>query len=110
MQIIMDVPEKIVLDFNAETSTRFNPNPSYNMSYLDATFNWLHDRLWAQGHLFVNEVLDSLGMQRTGEGAVLGWTKDTPKNRELWSRVKTRDGDDKFTITLSPDGIITDKI
>lgn len=34
------------------------------------------DRLQDKGHLFLNEVYDMLGMQRTKSGQVVGWIYD----------------------------------
>lgn len=56
----------------------FNDNwneakPEYNFLFLRQQQNWQNDRLRARGHLFLNEVLDDLGLERTKAGAVVGW-------------------------------------
>jgi hypothetical protein len=48
-------------------------NPDYNLMFLKHTLNYANEKLQAQGHLFMNEVLDMLGMPRTPVGSVVGW-------------------------------------
>ena len=44
--------------------------------FLINTQRYLNDKLQAQGHLFLNEVYDALGMQRTIIGTQMGWIYD----------------------------------
>lgn len=48
-------------------------NPEYNLNFLIAQQRWANDRLQSRGHLFLNEVYDSLGLPRTQAGQVVGW-------------------------------------
>lgn len=48
-------------------------NPEYNLMTLKMVQNHANDRLKANGHLFLNEVFDMLGMQRSPIGQVVGW-------------------------------------
>lgn len=61
-------------DFNAFTApTSWSQDVNYINVFLKAQQNYANDLLKAQGHLFLNEVLDMLGLQRTPEGQVVGW-------------------------------------
>lgn len=61
-------------DFNKGTAPLdATMNTEHNFCFLKAQQCTANDMLHARGHLFLNEVLDLLGMQRTSEGAVLGW-------------------------------------
>lgn len=59
-----------------ESSTSWNHNPDYNMVFLKAQQQFLNDRLQAHGHVFLNEVYDALGLDRTPAGQIVGWVKN----------------------------------
>lgn len=59
----------------------------------------MNDKLRWQGHLFLNEVYDALGMPKTRLGAVMGWSrKADPDAIVLFSALQdeTGEGDDNI--------------
>lgn len=57
-------------------SPSWSPAPEHNMLFLRCQQNVFNQILQVKGHVFLNEVYDSLGMERTTAGAVTGWLKD----------------------------------
>lgn len=57
-------------------------DPEHNLFFLQCQQNYANDRLVANGHLFLNEVYDMLGIPRSKEGQLVGW--------------RYKDGIDKF--------------
>ncbi len=55
------------------TNQSWSPFPEYNVMFLRGVQNQTNDRLRAKGHLFLNDVYDDLGMDRTPDGAITGW-------------------------------------
>ncbi len=55
------------------TSKCWEKNPEYNMMFLRAQQTTANDMLHREGHLFLNEVYDLLGIPRTRAGQVVGW-------------------------------------
>jgi hypothetical protein len=45
----------------------------YNRIFIECQQKYANDQLRARGHIFLNEVYDSLGMERSEPGAVVGW-------------------------------------
>lgn len=56
-----------------QTCTAWSSTQEYNHLFVKHTMNFMQDKLRAQGYLFVNDVLDALGIPRTPEGQLLGW-------------------------------------
>lgn len=56
-----------------ETNVNWRRTPSFNKMFLTAQQNYANDMLRAKGHVFLNEVYDMLGMERSSAGAVVGW-------------------------------------
>ena len=92
----------------------------YNLYFLRCRQNYLNDMLRARGHVFLNEVYDSIGIARTKEGAVVGWVLNSdgdnyidfglydgtnPGARDF---VNGREG--AILLDFNVDGIIYDKI
>ena len=65
--------------FFDETCTCWDRNADYNLSFLWMRQAEANERLKLRGHLFLNEVYDMLGMQRTKAGNIVGWIYD-PNN------------------------------
>lgn len=58
-----------------DSNPNWQGNQDFNMHFLGTQESILNDLLHYRGHVFVNEVLDKLGMKRTPEGQVMGWKK-----------------------------------
>lgn len=67
--------------FYDETCANYTKDAEYNLMYLRNQQNWANDLLRTRGHLFLNEVYDMLGMQRSKAGQIVGWVykKDNDK-------------------------------
>jgi hypothetical protein len=64
-----------------ECSVNWSRDPGYNQMFLSTQQSYCNDKLRAQGHLFLNEVLDLLGLARSPQGAIFGWIYDP--NRDM---------------------------
>ena len=62
--------------FFCEGCRGWTKDPDYNLMFLKDTERYLNDRLKARGHIFLNEVYDALGIDRTRAGNVVGWIYD----------------------------------
>jgi len=118
-----------VSPYGASIYARFfdqlNPNwskdPEINKLFLRSQQNYLNDILHARGHLFLNEVYDSLGFDHSQAGSVVGWILhphndnfidlgvfNSAVNDEVRDFVNGREG--SVLLDFNVDGLIYDKI
>ncbi len=64
------------LYFFDPSNVNWKNSPEYNLSYVMAQQTFANQLLNSRGHVMLNDVLDGLGIDRTPEGAVLGWVLD----------------------------------
>jgi len=69
------VPSEYARFFD-ETCTCWDRNAEYNLTFLKMRQAEANDILKLRGHLFLNEVYDMLGMQRSKAGNIVGWVYD----------------------------------
>ena len=55
-------------------------DPEYTLMFLKHQQNYANDKLRTQGHLFLNEVYDMLGIPRSKAGQIVGWIYDEKNN------------------------------
>ncbi len=127
---------KKVFSFDTRTDTvsdysrvfdELNPNwsryPGDNVLFLKRVQRFANEKLARQGHLFLNELYDLGGWERTKAGNVVGWTKDGENSggRVLFScfdiaNLKPTDMafingyESRVFIDFNTDGVIIDKI
>lgn len=74
-----------------------------NYFFLRQAQNYANDRLQARGHIFLNEVYDLLGMERTQAGQVVGWVlgnKDGDNVVDFGLDLDLDDNDRAFRVRL----------
>ena len=59
-----------------EGNPGWDPNPQYTLKFLKDQQKYANDRLEAEGFLFLNDVYEMLGFNRTKEGQYIGWIYD----------------------------------
>lgn len=106
--------------FFDETCSSWNPNAEINLLFLRAQQNYANDKLRARGHVFLNEVYDSLGLDRSQAGSVVGWVLnpegdnyiDFGLNNGESERVRAfvRGHESAVLLDFNVDGLIYDKI
>lgn len=65
--------------FFDESSPYWQKDPEYNLMFLKAQQQYANDLLRAKGRLFLNDVYDMLGIDKTKAGQIVGWVYD-PEN------------------------------
>ncbi len=59
--------------FFDEANENWDKSPEQNMYFLKMVQNQMNDKLKARGHVFLNEVYDALGFERSEAGQLVGW-------------------------------------
>lgn len=59
-----------------ETCLGWTRDAEYNLMFVKQIQNWANDRLESKSYVFLNEVYEMLGMQKTRAGQEVGWVKD----------------------------------
>lgn len=69
-------PTNLVSEYAAwfdKTNPNWNFRPEHNLFFLRAQEKYANHLLQSRGHVFLNEVYDSLRLPRTSAGSVVGW-------------------------------------
>lgn len=66
--------------FFDEGNNNFVKSEELNRLFIHAQERFANDMLHARGHVILNEVYDMLGLERSTEGAVVGWILDGPNS------------------------------
>lgn len=103
-------------------SPSWSKEPEYNLIFLKCQQNWANDMLIARGHLFLNEVYDALGLDRSEAGAVVGWLRSDNGETDNFVNFGVFDGksdrardfvnarEGAILLDFNVDGVIYDKI
>lgn len=59
--------------FFDEYNENWSKSPERNLFFLRRIQNWANDKLYLNGYLFLNDVYEMLGMEKTSAGQVVGW-------------------------------------
>lgn len=62
--------------FFDEASPYWQKDPEYNLMFLKAQQQYANDLLKSRGRLFLNEVYEMLGIDKTKAGQIVGWVYD----------------------------------
>jgi len=70
-------PTKVIF---CAISPQFRTSWDHNLFFLKSQETYANHLLHSRGHVFLNEIYDSLGLPRTRDGAILGWVEGKGDN------------------------------
>ena len=59
--------------FFDESNPNWQPSAEINKAFLRCQQNWANDVLRVDGHLFLNQVYEMIGLPHTSAGSIVGW-------------------------------------
>lgn len=59
--------------FFDEANPNWRPNAEFNRMFIQCQQNYFNQKLLVQGYVFLNDVYDALGIERTKQGQIVGW-------------------------------------
>ena len=94
-------------------SPQWRDSVEANGFFLQAQNQYANDLLHSRGHIFLNEVYDMLGLQRSSAGAVVGWADNSKRGDGFvlfdTTPIPGRPGNDGFlAVDFNVDGVIYD--
>lgn len=104
--------------FFDEACPNWQKDSELNRIFIQCQQNYANHLLHARGHVFLNEVYDSLGMERSRAGAVVGWVLngDTSDNYidfgmfDAYNAPFVNNMERSVILDFNVDGVIFDKI
>lgn len=104
--------------FFDEGSRDFKKNAEMNRIFIKCQQAYANELLHSRGHVFLNEVYDALGFERTPEGSVVGWVHPTEDGDGFVDFGMYESRNDRFVqglervchLDFNVDGLIWDKI
>lgn len=103
-----------------ETNSHYKANPQNNRYFLQSMEKSFNDLLWARGYVFLNEVYEALGFEKTQAGQRVGWWRDGNGDRRISFGIfdVMRERNKDFELGYEPavwldfnvDGVIDNKI
>jgi hypothetical protein len=109
VEIIIPQTNEFIYAFD-QGNLNWHPRLEYNLMFMRCNLSYFHDMLATRGHLFLNEVLDELGIPRTMEGALMGWMHDKDKQPQIFEVLLNLCSDTTVPVRITVDGVIFDKI
>jgi len=116
---ILGMPSQYAVFFDSG-SPQWRTDNTFNEFFLKSQQNYANQKLQMSGHVFLNEVYDMLGVDRTKEGAIVGWVKDhgddfidfdiyNPYNAP-YGEFETGPSTESLLLDFNVDGVIFDLI
>jgi hypothetical protein len=90
-------------------SKNWSINPEHNKIFIQIQQQYLNDRLKARGYIFLNEVYEALGMERSAQGQLVGWFRE-PYSELIQFEIVDDTEDGGFIIAFNPHGYIYHKL
>lgn len=59
--------------FYDDSCKQWDKDPQYNLTFLKGQQDYFNNMLKIRGHVFLNEIYDALGIERTSYGQIVGW-------------------------------------
>lgn len=102
--------------FFDDDSRHWQPSRELNLIWVKCQQDWANHRLRARGYVLLNDVYDSLGIEDTSIGAIVGWVDDGEDGYidfgldKPYSKQFTNQKEPNLLLDFNVDGIVADLI
>jgi hypothetical protein len=103
--------------FFDEYSRHWQKDPELNRLFVQCQMNYANNLLRARGHLFLNEVYDMLGIDRSSAGQVVGWVINGEGDNyvsfgmfDAYNSAFVNGAERSILLDFNVDGVVYDKI
>lgn len=104
----MEETQEVFTALFDESSHYWKGDSDYNRVFLQAQQNYFNHVLTARGHVFLNEIMDGLGLNRTSMGQIVGWLASNGNSIDFG--IEYKDLSEGIELTFNVDGIIYEDI